>query len=631
MKTYDERSQMVASKLKKLKIRRAAIKTSGFVLVMSILALVLFVPFNNQAPTMTMYAGSEYYPLIQRLSDLTWHKPQYNNNFELLMGNLAGMNKDLTNGFPMEAIPGDAPTADENLNTGMNGTGNYVEVTDNQVAGVTEADLIKRSDKYIYYLSDESFLCIYSINKEASDYVGGVNVVEMILPGGPTQTTWRWYASNTQMYLSKDCTTVTVIMDFYEKEMGAGVLLVNLDVTDPENIRLVDHVFFNGSLLSSRVVEGDLLLTYQYRIDTRNMDFDDPATFVPTYGKPGQMECIPGSDILCSDHANQTLYTVICKLDGKTLQVQDTAALLSYSTDLYVSGDTIYATHTYTDSTETKDGRMSVTMTDITGISYTGESLEKLGTVTVDGSVKDQYSMDQHNGILRVVTSTTQTLSRNQSFSGEPISFLRDRKRNVNLYCVDLTDWAVEASVIAFAPDGEEATAVRFNGDYAYVCTAEVFTLTDPVYFFDLSDLSDITWTDTGIIDGYSTSLIDLGDGYLAGIGFNENRMLKVEIYKEVETGVESVSSFELEAEFSQVYKSYLINRDQDLIGLAVFDYAEGYRYILLHFDGYQLREFTSIALDGHMDLGRVRAVIVEDHLYLLQPNKIDITAHKVW
>ena len=102
------------------------------------------------------------------------------------------------------------------------------------------------------------------------------------------------------------------------------------------------------------------------------------------------------------------------------------------------------------------------------------------------------------------------------------------------------------AKVERFAPKGETVRSVRFDGDYAYVCTA--IQLTDPVFFFDLSDLSNITYKDTGTISGFSTSLVDLGDGFLMGIGVGSlSTTLKVEIYVEGEQGVESYCSYELE------------------------------------------------------------------------------------
>jgi uncharacterized secreted protein with C-terminal beta-propeller domain len=255
-------------------------------------------------------------------------------------------------------------------------------------------------------------------------------------------------------------------------------------------------------------------------------------------------------------------------------------------------------------------------MTEITGISYAGESLETLGTITLEGSVKDQYSMDQYDGILRVVTSTVVTGFK-ETFFGEFASVTTNwRERNVNLYCVDLTDWTVKASVIGFAPAGEEATAVRFDGVDAYVCTAEVITLTDPVYFFDLSDLENITYTDTGIIDGFSTSLIQLGDGYLLGIGYDDDRKLKLEIYEETEKGVVSVCDLEAYVSFSEEYKSYFIDRENNLIGLAICSWNGYQEYLLIHFDGYKLKQIASAKCGG--DLSAVRADVIDGYLYVL-------------
>ena len=97
--------------------------------------------------------------------------------------------------------------------------------------------------------------------------------------------------------------------------------------------------------------------------------------------------------------------------------------------------------------------------------------------------------MDERDGILRVVTGTEKGRypaaalvgQNNAGFVSSP---------NANLYCVSLAadGWQVVGQDIGFAPDGETLQSVRFNGQYAYVCTAVTVTLNDPVYFFDLSD-----------------------------------------------------------------------------------------------------------------------------------------------
>ena len=99
----------------------------------------LFIPYKTTPPSVKKYAGSEYYSIIEKLNEYNYDPPAYKNTFELLLDlpvNLFAKAEDMTSG---------ATNGAEN----MVGTGNYQEVTDNQVSGVIEADLIKRSDTHI--------------------------------------------------------------------------------------------------------------------------------------------------------------------------------------------------------------------------------------------------------------------------------------------------------------------------------------------------------------------------------------------------------------------------------------------------------------------------------------------------
>ena len=141
-----------------------------------------------------------------------------------------------------------------------------------------------------------------------------------------------------------------------------------------------------------------------------------------------------------------------------------------------------------------------------------------------------------------------------------------DTGTNANLYCISLESFDVIASVEGFAPEGENVHSVRFDGTAAYVCTAvsTKVQVLDPVFFFDLSDLNNITYKDTGTIEGMSTSLIHYGDGYLIGIGngvYNGNdsrEVLKIEVYKENGDVVVPICKYDLmPVQFSDEYKAY--------------------------------------------------------------------------
>ncbi len=605
MKTYEERTENILSKVKAMKRRKRTVTATVILSVCLVLGLVLFTPYPNSPPDVTRYAASAYYPLIQKLNQAAYQPPEIKNNFQYLWQALELGNKYAST----EALPESPPMTNAPSDDGSLGGENYVETTDNQVAGVVEADLIKRTTTHIFYLRGNT-VTAYSIAGEKSAYIG-----DFAVQNGENS----WYSSS-EMYLSQDGTRLTLFMVGYGDELTeqtkqAYTCIVSLDVSDPANIREVGRQYLTGSYLSSRQVDGSFLVMSLFYVED-GLDFDQEATFVPQYGQPGHMASVAAEDIVIPESVSSLRYTVVMLLDEKSLEVSDSAALLSYTSELYVSQDNIFATYPYS---ENVSANVSKTVTEITGLSYSGGTLGKIGTVKLDGAVKNQYSMDEFEGILRVVTSTTETTY--ETVTGIDSSYLRtlETKRNVNLYCVDLTDFSVAAKVEAFAPQGETAESVRFEGHTAYVCTAEVITLTDPVYFFDLSDLENITWKDTGTIDGYSSSLVNFGD-YLLGIGFNENRELKIEIYRETETGVASLCSYERTASFSQDYKSYFIDRENQLIGLGIYGgEVGGTCYLLLSFDGVQFRELATVPIsDSYWGLDQMRGLVIDGWLYVL-------------
>jgi uncharacterized secreted protein with C-terminal beta-propeller domain len=243
--------------------------------------------------------------------------------------------------------------------------------------------------------------------------------------------------------------------------------------------------------------------------------------------------------------------------------------------------------------------------------------------ITVSGSVKDQYSMDEKDGHLRVVTSTDKfSVTNNQLISGPS-----PRWQSASLYVIRLSDGSLVASVEDFAPQGEEVASVRFDGDKLYVCTAVVITFTDPVFFFDLSDYTNITYTDTGVIDGFSSSLINLGEGFLLGIGREGWQYNKVEVYEEQAGQVVSVAEFAFDGRYSENYKDYFINREENLFGFGVtYDSKYGSSYVLLQFDGYDLNVVSVMEFNNYygMPTGS-RGILRDGYFYLVNDRGVTV------
>lgn len=589
---------------------------SAACLVLTLTGLWLFMPYDNSPPSIEHHEKNDYYAVIEKLNDLKKEPSQYDNNFDMIMEDvgdlfLGGVKDDAANGTVLEAAP-DGMIMEEITDRGGNieyTTGTYEEITDNQVAGITEADRIKRSSTHIYYL-DGNTLKIFNIAGLDSQQVGELALDE---------TTYVAYQKQWAFYLSADCKTATVFTKYQNENKQLCVGVISVDVSDPAKPVEKNRLEITGNYLSSRVTDGKILLMTEFVMNKQTMDFDKEETFLPQIN--GQS--IPAECITVPEEVNTARYTVVMKLEESTLNVEDKTAFLSYTEDIYVSRNHIFLTHVYADVQEKDDKRIRNAMTEITALSY-ADSFEKKGSVAVRGYVKDQWSMDEYEGILRVVTTTNATTvyeSQSSGYVSAEILVTATGDSNASLYCVDLKDFQIVASVEDFAPPREEVQSVRFDKDTAYVCTS--IEMSDPVFFFDLSDLSNITYKDTGTIEGFSTSLVNFGDGYLLGIGQENWSTFKAEIYTETESGVEGFCKYVLEnVDYSTDYKSYYIDRENQLLGLGVTT-KEGERYILLYFDGYNLTQLLNVELQGDNSLKR--GVYIDGYMYMLGENTLRV------
>ncbi|MBQ3228491.1 MAG: beta-propeller domain-containing protein [Clostridia bacterium] len=651
-----------ATRTKSIFGRKFAIVAACVSLVVTSVFMWLILPFSNEVilpdydnqkdlpEELKAYADSEYIDLIYAFyknSELTPKKENgsyLNGEYRYFIPSVTtGLLTitDLDREFMYNEIRGSGGL---DLNSDEEGSmlcSSYVETTDNQVKGVTEADLFKRTETHIFYFDiDSRKINVYSIAGSKSQLVSDINLKDYVFDSFE-----NLYLG--QLFLSKDGKTLTVLSNSckLKRVVSTGNLyadpytfLVSFDVSDPENIKENGRFAISGLYSTARVVDGEILLFTEYLMDRAlSDDYSDIEDFVPSINCGEGFALMPADDIIIPDKVTSRSYTVITKLNESDLSFKGSIACLSFSDTVYVSEDKIFLTRSYSDCVEReKDGKMSpcrINMTEITAISYKGEGFRKLGSVCVEGSVKNQYSLDEFNGILRVVTTTGGTSYLTDKYlvteaglfygelGGERVKVERI-ETNASLYCIDLSNFEVVAEVRDFAPAGETVESVRFDGTNAYVCTAVVVTLTDPVYFFDLSDMNNITYTDTGYIDGYSSSLVDFGEGLLLGIGCGENRStLKIELYAEEGDKVVSLASYEVEGvTFSTDYKSYFIDRERGLVGL-MFDerrIGDGCRYVLLGFDGYQLFEVVNQKFDVSFPPDKARATIADDYFYMM-------------
>lgn len=594
MKNYEERVASVQQKLRQKQTRRKVLMATSGALCLCIIAGIFLWPFDN----IERYKDNDYYQVIKAIKR---DFPVYKGNLwygDIVDRDVFEENVTEDTAFPLS--PGATPDTDLS-----NGTNSSVEITDHQVAGVHEADLIKRSQTHIFYLNDGT-LEVYPIAGEETKLLTTWKI--------PSEYTTKY--RNLEMYLSADATRLTLLMSGYGELFGDErrvnfARVISLDVSDPTNIQEVGNFYITGNIISSRMVEGQLMLVSQFRMDSK-INFDDQTTFLPQVGTPGNMQSIPADNIVIPEKLNDRCYTVVTLLDSEDVSLVDCGAFMSYSTEIYVSKEHIYASRNYWIEEEHSDDNATTTVnevvTELSCMAYGEDGLSNKGTFRVDGTVDNQYNMDEHEGVFRIVTETNERMHTVYKDGSKSISM--PRKQNANLTCFQVGTWEKIAEVKDFAPEGETVESVRFDGDYAYVCTAVVINLTDPVFFFDMTDLDNIIVKDTGTIDGFSSSLIQLNNGFLMGIGRDEFWNLKVEIYEETETGVASVCTFTDCVDFPSEYKAYYIDRENNIFGIPT---SKG--YILMQFTGYELYEVANVKCAGALE--NVRGVVIDNCLYV--------------
>lgn len=637
MKTNQERTESINRKVKsKLYRRKVWITCVSVVCVFAIAITVCSVPLlgGGGVPDINAYKNDAYYPLISKINAFTYRPTPKMSVFQALAAKFRTAN-DLS--VPEDMLP--VPDASDKPATDANEGGNkYQETTLNQVDGVIEGDILKRSDKNVFYLKNAYFqqangkddvcfeLSVYDINKSDTQRISTYRIKSDNSVGF---SMYGFSVCNGEMYLSGDASTLTVIAQCRAGEGNAYdpryVCIIALDVTDVSHIMEIGRKYVSGRYVSSRKTDSGLLVVTNFSVNAQ-LNYADKSTYVPSCGDSTD-SYIPIRNIALPQDVTDCDYTVIAQFDEATQEVKSQYALFSYTSDIFVSQDNIFAFRTKTclsgstehyDQYRNPDGLQGVTafrnVSEITQLSYKN-GIEKVSQFCVDGTLKDQYSLDEKDGVLRAVT-TTRKFTRyygTVDYDAAPIPAAEIADYvSASLYCVDLATQKTVAVVSNFAPRGETVRAVRFDGNFAYVCTA--IEKTDPVFTFDLSDYNNVTVKDTGVITGFSFSLVPFG-GVTLGIGVGSGNTVKIEAYAQTDDAVVSAGSYEWGSSYySQDYKAHFVDAERQLVGLQLGQYVSSDYpdfsdacYVLLHYDA-EKQSFGEVAVihfDSPVDLAR--------------------------
>lgn len=395
--------------------------------------------------------------------------------------------------------------------SGGEGGGNY-STTNNQVEGVDEADTVKTDGSFIYSITDSKVAISDVRNPAALEQAAIIDFDRTMYPG--------------QLFLSGD--TLIVLGNRYfeaggqkrtmETSMPAGGMtsVFLYDVSDPSAPQLIREFGTEGNLNGARLTGNVLYYVTNVYPPLYELNSAEEAELRPHLydSKNGdQFDVLPYDRITILPGTLEGSYSVISALDLSDPVENEisTKGYLGGSEQLYMTEETLYLTasaYVPLDEETQQEASMDVWIpesanTEIFKFRLSGSDVEFVASSEVTGRLLNQFSMDEHNGYFRMVTT--------EGFAWEEASPSKN-----HLFILD-SELNLVGSVEDLAP-GERIYSARFMGNTAYMVT---FKETDPLFVIDVSTPSAPEVLGELKIPGFSNYLHPLGEDHLIGFGYD--------------------------------------------------------------------------------------------------------------
>ncbi len=381
--------------------------------------------------------------------------------------------------------------------------------TNVQVDGIDEGDLIETDGKYIYFV-DGSSVSIYEAAGENSRRAGSVELGENV------------FAYN--MYVADG---VLALITGSDGTGGYGrpcTAVYYYDVSDPANARLIASAGQDGYLATSRLYDGRLYLITSYYVEDKAVR-TKPESYVPQFYLNGEASLADGSCISIMPEPGSACYSVAAAYDMKSGALTAHRAVLGADGTVYMNKTSLYLIASRLEQETLKTYKESVydvsecadrQYTDIVKLNVS--DLSEAASGTVSGYLDSQFSMDEYNGALRVVTTSAPNYWRIYKDAALGLESCKyDTERSVtsnNLYILD-GELNMLSSVEGLA-ENERVYSVRFDEDFVYFCT---FRQVDPLFAADVSDTESPKILSELKISGFSEYLHKWSDDRLFGLG----------------------------------------------------------------------------------------------------------------
>ncbi len=427
-------------------------------------------------------------------------------------------------GYPMPlAAMSDAGGAERDMAVETRAAYDAVESeesgTNVQEAGVDEPDLAKTNGDVVVHLRGRT-LVVTDVRGDTPREVGTLRLArelgdaELLLSGdtvlvlGQTWGHHGWAARS-------------ALVDSPYPGGGGSTRVVEVSIADPAAPTIESDGEMSAELLSARLHDGTVRMVLRSGAPTidwvhpdrrrtrkeakaenlRLLEASAIEDWVPTVVGPGgtdEQPLVECGDVLHPDEGSGWSTTAIVSFPIDSPDDRQGAGLTADGSVVYSSTDRLYLT-------SSRSGKR----TQVHAFALDGTDTAYVASGSVAGRVKDRWSLDEQDGLLRVAASYG-----GWSPDENGIEILRER------------DGRLESvgSVRGLGPD-EEIKSVRWFEDLAVVVT---FRQTDPLYTVDLSDPARPRTLGELKIEGFSAYLHPIGGDLLLGVGYDATKRGRV-------------------------------------------------------------------------------------------------------
>ncbi len=468
-------------------------------------------------------------------------------------------------------------SADADLLESSKEGGKDYSTTNLQMEGVDESDIAKIDGSYIYTVEDK-YIVITDIRDGkleevtrflpkdcgAADrvmeiYVDGDQLI-LVVQGYETSLGESSKAGSDKENSDKESSDEEIAVSdasedsaFCYKMNGKSTTQIQVySIVDRRNPEFEGRLIQDGYYNTSRKIGDVVYLFTQYHMTSDVVGYVEKeyTSVIPKVNG----EKVAAGEIYLPESSGESGILVSSLDVNKPDKVLDSKLVISGYAQTYISKDALYLYE------EDYDGAM---ITNIAKFALDEGRISGVAATAVRGYVRDTFAINASDGYLRVLTTDYST------------------EDEVNaLYILD-ENLKLTGQLMGIAP-GEEIYAARFMGNTGYFVT---YRNTDPLFTVDLSDPAKPEIIGELKVTGFSEYLHFWDDTHLLGIGYESDEKtgnienIKISMFN-IENPGEVTEEAKLvlkDVDYSEAlydYKSVIISKDKNLIGLVCEDYS---------------------------------------------------------